>query len=50
MNFDVIRNDQDEKQTAGSVFRGFRLLRKQNWFKRWCGNKDLIVWMDCGKP
>jgi hypothetical protein len=32
INFDIISNDIEQK--SKNAIRGFRLLRKQNWFKK----------------
>jgi hypothetical protein len=45
--FDVISND-DDKTDASAAIRGFRLLRKQDFFKS-IDKRNYVIWMDCGK-
>jgi hypothetical protein len=58
INFDII--SKEKKQDAKCVIRGFRFLREQPFFKQIehflpntsdgaIENKELIIWMDCGK-
>jgi hypothetical protein len=46
-NFDVITNEDDNQEMA-SVVRGFRLLRRQSFFRA-IEKSKYIVWTDCGK-
>ncbi len=46
VNFDIISTDL--QQGARSAVRGFRILRKQAFFKN-IEKQDYIVWADCGK-
>ena len=46
INFDIISSDLSED--ARAVVRGFRLLRRQSFFKE-IDKKSYTIWMDCGK-
>lgn len=46
INFDIISSDLNED--ARSVVRGFRILRKQNFFLE-IEKPSYLIWMDCGK-
>lgn len=46
INFTIISSDMTED--ARSVIRGFRILRKQEFFMN-IEKPNFIIWMDCGK-
>jgi hypothetical protein len=51
INFDLISdasNNDDKTQDMAAAVRGFRILRKQEFFKR-IEKNNFIVWTDCGK-
>ena len=44
---DVVFQDNTNEQDGFSVIRGFRLIRKQEVFKK-IDKKKYIIWTDCG--
>ena len=48
INFDIISTSDTDKQDSESVIRGFRILRKQPFFREIDNNKDYIIWSDVG--
>ena len=48
VNFDLISKCYKGSQSSHSAVRAFRILRKQDFFKK-IDKNEYVVWADCGK-